>query len=85
MKLNNAEKVEQAYDDACWFENFSSEGCYREAVAAAHELGGIEVYNSNNNNSSKSFAPTVEFEFDDESSVQITYGGVFVIAPNEPY
>ena len=74
-----AETVEQAYDDACWFANFSSEGCYREAVDTAHKLGGIEVYNSNDGNSSKSFAPTVEFEFDDLSSVQVTYGGVFVI------
>ena len=80
-----AEQVEQAYDDACWFANFSSEGCYREAVDTAHELGGIEIANSNEGNSSKSFAPTRTFEFDDASSVQVTYGGVFVILPNEPY
>ena len=79
--MNKAEKVEQVYDDA-HYENCSSEGCYALAVAAAHELGGIEIYNSNSNNGSKSFAPTVEFEFDDASSVQITYGGVFLIAPN---
>ena len=83
--MNKSEKVEQAYDDACWFENFSSEGCYREAVDTAHELGGIEVYNSNDGNSSWSFAPTRTFEFDDLSRAQITYGGVFVIEPNEPY
>ena len=83
--MNKAEKVEQAYDDACWFENFSSEGCYREAVDTAHELGGIEIANSNDGNSSWSFAPTLTFEFDDLSSVQVTYGGVFVIAPNQPY
>ena len=85
MNINKAEKVEQAYDDACWFANFSSEGCYREAVDTAYELGGIEIFNSNDSSSSKSFAPTMEFEFDDASSVQITYGGVFVILPNEPY
>ena len=85
MNINKAEKVEQAYDDACWFANFSSEGCYREAVDTAYELGGVEVYNSNDRNSSWSFAPTRDFEFDDASSVQITYGGVFVILPNEPY
>ena len=77
--MNKAEHVEQAYDDACWFANFSSEGCYREAVDIAHELGGVEVYNSNDGNSSKSFAPTVEFEFDDLSSVHIMYSGAFVI------
>ena len=85
MKFTKAEYVEQAYDDACWLAHFSSEGRYALAVTTAHELGGIEIYNSNSDNGSKSFAPTVEFEFDDASSVQITYGGVFVIAPNQPY
>ena len=78
MNTNKAENVEQAYDKAN-YENCSSEGCYSLAVAAAHELGGIEVYNSNDGNSSISFAPTRTFEFDDLSSVQVTYGGVFVI------
>ena len=81
MNITKAEQVEMAYDDACWFGNFSSEGCYREAVSAAVSLGGIETYNSNEGNSSWSFAPTRIFEFDDASSVQITYGGVFAIAP----
>ena len=85
MNINKAMAVEQAYDDACWFANFSSEGCYREAVDTAYELGGVEVHNSNDGNSSWSFAPTRDFEFDDGSSVQVTYGGVFVILPNEPY
>ena len=86
MNINKAEKVEQAYDAAQW-DNISSEGCYSRAVAAAWELGGIEVYNSNDdgNNSSWSFAPTRTFEFDDASSVQVTYGGAFVILPNETY
>ena len=77
MNITKAEKVEQAYDDACWFANFSSEGCYREAVDTAYELGGIEIYNSNDGNSSWSFAPSRTFEFDDSSSVYITYSGVF--------
>ena len=83
--MHKAEYVEQSYDDACWFANFSSAGCYREAVDTALELGGVEVYNSNDGNSSISFAPTRTFEFDDLSSVQVTYSGVFVIVPNEPY
>ena len=78
MNINKAEKVEAAYDDACWFENFSSEGCYREAVDTALELGGIEIYNSNDGNSSKSFAPTITFKFDDLSTAQVTYGGVWL-------
>ncbi len=78
MNINKAEKVEAAYDDACWFENFSSEGCYREAVDTALELGGIEIANSNDGNSSKSFAPTITFKFDDLSTAQVTYGGVWL-------
>ena len=85
MNTTKAQQVEAAYDDACWFANYSSEGCYREAVDTAHELGGIEIANSNDGNSSWSFAPTRTFEFDDSSSVQVTYGGAFVILPNEPY
>ena len=72
-----AMNVEQAYDDAAWGHNIHSEGCYALAVDAAQNLGGIEIYNSNDNNSSWSFAPTRTFEFDDLSTAQVTYGGVF--------
>ena len=78
MNFTKAMDVEQAYDAAQW-DNISSEGCYSLAIAAAHEFGGVEVYNSNDGNSTISFAPTRTFEFDDSSSAQITYGGVFVI------
>ena len=84
MSWTKAEYIEWAYDDAA-YDDMPSEGCYTLAVAAAHELGGIEVANSNDGNSSKSFAPTRTFEFDDASKVQITYGGVFIILDNEPY
>ena len=80
-----AMNVEQAYDDAAWGHNIHSEGCYALAVDAAQNLGGIETSNTNDGNSTWSFAPTRTFEFDDLSSVQVTYGGVFVIAPNQPY
>ena len=83
--MNKAEHVEQAYDDAYWFANFSREDCYREAVDTALELGGAEVFNSNEGNSSMSFSPMRTFEFDDASIVQVTYGGVFVIVPYQPY
>ena len=83
--INKAMDVEQVYYAAVLDYNINSEGCYALAIDAAVTLGGTEVYNSNYGNLSKSFAPTVEFEFDDASSVQITYGGVFVILPNEPY
>ena len=57
MNINKAEKIAQAYDDVWWFDSFSSEGCYREAVDTAVSLGGIETDNSNNGNKSWSFAP----------------------------
>ena len=80
MNITKAMDVEQAYYAAVLDYNIHSEGCYALAVAAAHELGGSETYNSNNGVSSGiSFAPTRDYEFDDGSKVQITYGGVFVI------
>ena len=71
-----AEKVEQAYYDAAW-DGVNSEGCYSYAVSVARALGGIETSNTNDGNSAKSFAPSVTYEFNDLSSVHITYGGVF--------
>ena len=72
-----AMQVEQTYDEAAFEYNTHSEGCYALAVDAAHSLGGIEIYNSNDNNSSWSFAPTRTFKFDDASTAYVTYGGVF--------
>ena len=72
---SKAEKVKQAYDDAAW--DTHSEGRYALAVDAAQNLGGIETSNTNDGNSSISFAPSRTFEFDDSSSVYITYGGVW--------
>ena len=79
--MNKADKVKFEYYDAKW-DNYSSEGCYSVAVREAWKLGGVEVENSNDGNSSKSFAPNITFEFDDGSAVQVTYGGVFVIEPS---
>ena len=84
MSWTKAEYIEWAYDDAA-YDDIPSEGCYALAVSAAHELGGIEVANSNDGNRAYSFAPTITFEFDDSSSVYVSYGGVYVILPNEPY
>ena len=77
-KYTKADDVELAYYDAAW-DNISSEGCYAIAIAAAHEFGGVEIYNSNDGNRTISFAPTRTFTFDDSSSAQITYGGVYVL------
>ena len=81
-----AQDVEQAYDCAAFDDNYPSEGCYGRAVDTAQKLGGVETYNSNDGKSRGiSFAPTRDYEFDDGSKVQVTYGGVYVITPNEPY
>ena len=72
-----ANKVAQAYDDAM-MDGVSSEGCYTLAVMTARKLGGVEIDNSNDGNSSISFAPNVIFEFDDNSTAQITFVGVFL-------
>ena len=82
--MNKAQQVQAAYDEAAW-DNISSEGCYSLAIAAAHEFGGVEIYNSNDGQRTISFAPTRTFKFDDLSSVYVTYGGAYVIEPNEPY
>ena len=74
-----AMEVEQVYDVAAWDHNIHSEGRYALAVDAAQNLGGIEIYNSNDYDSSWSFAPTRTFEFDDSSIAQVTYCGVFVL------
>ena len=79
-EMTKADKVEQAYYSAVLDYNISSEGCYGLAVDTAHELGGVETYNSNDGKSSGiSFAPTLDYTFDDGSRVQVTYGSVFVI------
>ena len=78
MNSTKAEQVKQAYYEAKWEHNTHSEGCYALAVDAAHSLGGIETSNTNDNNSSWSFAPTRTFEFDDLSSACVTYSGVYV-------
>ena len=75
-----AQDVEQAYDAAWDNGSSSSAGCYSLAIAAAHELGGVEIYNSNDGQSRGiSFAPTRTFMIDDSSKAQITSGAVFVI------
>ena len=72
-----AEQVDNVYYTAAWDNNTHSEGCYSLAIAAAHDLGGVEIYNSNDGNSSISFAPTRTFEFDDGTAVTVTYGACF--------
>ncbi len=71
-------QVKNTYYEAAFEHNIHSEGCYALAVDAAHNLGGIEIYKSNDNNSLWSYAPTRTFEFDDSSTAQVTYGGVWL-------
>ena len=75
--ITKAMDVAQAYDEASFEHNTHSEGCYALAVDAAHKLGGIEIYNSNDNHISWSCTPTRTFKFDDASIAYVTCGGVF--------
>ena len=77
-----AEQVDAVYYEAAWDNHTHSEGCYSLAVHAAWELGGVEVENSNDNQGSKSYAPSITFEFDDSSAVYVSYGGTYVIEPS---
>ena len=80
--MNKAEQVDNVYYTAAWDNNTHSEGCYSLAVHAAWELGGVEVENSNDNQGSKSYAPSITFEFDDSSAVYVSCGGTYVIEPS---
>ena len=75
MNISKAGQVKQAYD-AALRDNLYSKGCYNCAIATAHALGGIEIVRSN---ITESCASKVTFEFDDASSAQVKYSGVFVI------
>ena len=73
----SAVAVKRAYDDIAQ-KGMNNSVCYGYAVEVARELGGVEIDNSNNKSIAKSFAPNITFEFDDSSTVEVTYGGVFL-------
>ena len=75
--MNKAEQVNEVYYTAAWDNNTHSEGCYSLAVAAAIDLGGVEVYNSNDVEGLKRVAPTRVFEFDDGTGIVICYSKCF--------
>ena len=75
--MSKAEQVDAAYYTAAWDNSSSSEACYSLAIAAAHDLGGVEIYNSNDGSRTISFAPSRTFEFDDGTAVTVTYGACF--------
>ena len=77
LNIPKAEKVKTVYYRAAWDELLSSEGCYSLAIEAAHDLGGVETYNSNDGNKTYSFAPIRTFEFDDGTAVTVTCGSCF--------
>ena len=75
-KMNKAQQVCDAYDTP-WGEGMGSDACYSFAIEAAHDLGGVELWNSNVGNRTYSFAPSRTFEFDDGTVVTVTYGSAF--------
>ena len=65
-------------------ENASSEACYDAAWSAAKCQGGIETWNSNKGlTSGTSFAPNRIFKFDDNSYVEVTYGGAYILTEED--
>ena len=68
--LTKAEQVVLAYNDASY--DYDSEACYCFARATAQELGGVEIYNSNDDE----YHPGREFKFEDNSLAYITLAGV---------
>lgn len=81
--ISKAQIVVDTYDET-WAENTSSETCYHAACSAAKYQGGIEIRNSNNGlTSGISFAPNRIFEFDDGSSVSVTYGGARILTKED--
>ena len=60
------------------FENFYEDGGYSYAIHASQMEGGKEIFNSNDNNSLVSFAPTIKYAFNDGSILRIDYSGVAI-------
>ena len=82
-KSMKAQIVVDTYDEA-QKENASSEACYDAAWSAAKCQGGIETWNSNKGlTSGTSFAPNRIFKFDDNSYVEVTYGGARMLTKED--
>ena len=78
-----AQLVVDTYDEA-QKENASSEACYDAAWSAAKYQGSIETWNSNKGlTSGTSFAPNRIFKFDDNSYVEVTYGGAYILTEED--
>lgn len=64
--------------------NASSQACYDAALRAAEYHGGIEIYNTNDRLTyGISSTPNRIFEFDDGSSVNVTYGGDYILTEED--
>jgi len=57
------------------YQDFYKDGGYSYAVRACEMEGGHMIYNSNDNNSAISFAPTLKYQFKDGSVLRIDYSG----------
>ena len=64
--------------------NASSQACYDAALRVAEYHGGIEIYNTNDRLTyGISSTPNRIFEFDDGSSVNVTYGGDYILTEED--
>jgi hypothetical protein len=60
-------------------EDFYLDNGYYDAEALASEYNGLCIYEANEGQSSKSYAPTTEWEFEDGSILQIGYSGLTIL------
>ena len=78
-----AQIVVDTYDET-QEKNASDKTCYDAAWSAAKCQGGIETWNSNKGlTSGTSFAPNRIFKFDDNSYVEVTYGGAYILTKED--
>lgn len=78
-----AQIVVDTYDET-QEKNASDKTCYYKAWSAAKCQGGIETWNSNKGlTSGTSFAPNRIFKFDDNSYVEVTYGGAYILTKED--
>ena len=80
--MSKAQLVVDTYDETRE-KNASDKTCYYKAWRAAKYQGGTEIWNSNGLTSGTSFAPNRIFKFDDNSYVEVTYGGACILTEED--
>lgn len=81
--MSKAQRIVDTYDEMrAKGESYYTR--YDKALSAAEYQGGIETWNSNKGlTSGTSFAPNRIFKFDDNSYVEVTYGGAYILTKED--